>query len=381
MSLDKRNILLVSSAFTPELSPRSFRATELAKEFSIQGHRVTVFTKTRDHDYTDFLKSFPMTIKTWNKSIFRPIPSFRNKYLSFLSRILTRILGLLFEYPAIVEMFQVKKLLKGEIGYDLMISFAVPFPVHWGVAWARSKKNIIADIWIADCGDPYMLGRIDTFRKPFYFKYFEINFCRKCDFLTVPFDGMKEQFYPQFIGKIKTIPQGINFNEIKKYDGKIINEKPVFVFAGTVIPGLRDLSLFLNYLSTLNIDFLFNVYTNQIEWFSNYKELLGEKLSILGYIDRLSLIYKMSKTDFLVNVDTKYDSMTNVEAIPSKLIDYALSGRPILNINSANLDTEMVNEFLNKNYSRRRKINIEAYDIKVVSEAFLKLLNHYNTSN
>ena len=54
--------------------------------------------------------------------------------------------------------------------------------------------------------------------------------------------------------------------------------------------------------------------------------MLGEKLLINGYIDRLSLIFEMSKADFLVNVDTIHDNNSNVEAVPSKLIDYALQG-------------------------------------------------------
>jgi len=35
-------ILIVSNAFYPEISPRSFRTTELAKELSRQGHKDTL---------------------------------------------------------------------------------------------------------------------------------------------------------------------------------------------------------------------------------------------------------------------------------------------------------------------------------------------------
>ncbi|MCK5338692.1 MAG: hypothetical protein KAJ50_07770, partial [Bacteroidales bacterium] len=91
-----------------------------------------------------------------------------------------------FEYPAIEEMFKVKKILKNENGYDLLISFAVPFPVHWGTAWARTKNHEIAKVWVADCGDPYMGNTNDSFRKLFYFKYPEKWFCKKTDFITIP---------------------------------------------------------------------------------------------------------------------------------------------------------------------------------------------------
>lgn len=370
----KKRILLVSSSFFPEISPRSFRATELAKEFYRRGHSVTVISKYRDHDYTDFLSEFPVNLKMWPKS---NIPRFldnKSRLFSRFSKIVSRILSIVFEYPAIQEMFQVSKMLKVETGYDLLISFAVPFPVHWGVARTKSDRYPVAKTWVADCGDPYMFTRLDRFRKPFYFKYQELRFCRKCNYITVPFDAMRNQFYPEFISKTEVIPQGFDFKEITLYEGKFSNNKPVFIFAGSVIPGKRDLTLLLDFLSSYTNDFLFIVYTNQKDWFDAYKSRLGENLVIKDYIDRLSLIFEMSKVDFLVNVDTIHDAQSNIEAVPSKLIDYALSGRPILNIHSANLDKELVLEFLKKDYSGQRQIVKENYDINTVSTQFLELI-------
>jgi len=55
--------------------------------------------------------------------------------------------------------------------YDLLISIAVPYPIHWGVAavWAKDKSKNLAPNWIADCGDPYCFQENDTFKPPFYF--------------------------------------------------------------------------------------------------------------------------------------------------------------------------------------------------------------------
>ncbi len=373
MMIEKKKILLVSSAFYPEISPRSFRATELAKEFCREGYDVTVISKYRNFDYTPFLNDYPISFRMWKKPLFSAIPSSKVKSIAFLNRGFIRLLSIIFEYPAILEMFKVRRMLKREKEYDLMISFAVPFPVHWGVAWSRTNKRRIAEKWIADCGDPYMFARLDTFRKPFYFKYFELNFCRKCDFIAIPFIELQEQFYPQFKPKMKAIPQGFNFNEIRLHKGSINNDIPLFIFAGTVIPGLRDLTLFLDFISSLSKDFQFIVFTNQNEYYSGHKEVLGKKLELRGYVDRLSLIYEMSKADFLVNVDTVHDSSNNIEAIPSKLIDYALSGRPILNLNSANLDVENVLRFLDRDYSGRRMVNKSNFDIKAVAAKFLDL--------
>lgn len=41
-----RKILIISRSFYPMNSPRSFRTTELAKEFARQGHEVRALTTT-----------------------------------------------------------------------------------------------------------------------------------------------------------------------------------------------------------------------------------------------------------------------------------------------------------------------------------------------
>lgn len=370
---NKRKVLLVSSAFYPEISPRSFRATELAKEFCRQGLIVTVITKTRDFDYGDFTKEFPLNLKMMAPSRFPNIPAFNQKFLSFVARAFSRIVSVLFEYPAIEEMFQVKRILKLVSKHDLMISFAVPYPIHWGIARIKHRRERLSPIWIADCGDPYMFSRLDTFRKPFYFRYAEISFCKKCDYISVPFKEMMAQFYPQFTSKIRVIPQGVNFNEIKLYTGNVQNVKPTFVYAGSIIPGKRDLKLFIDFLSDITTDFSFIIYTNRPDWFYQNGKKLGNKLHVLDYIDRFSLIFQMSKADFLVNVDTVYDNKSNIEAIPSKLIDYALAKRPILNIMSDSLDSDLLIEFLNGNYTRQRRVDVYSYDIQKVALQFLSL--------
>jgi hypothetical protein len=44
----KKKLLIVTHGFYPEQSPRSFRATELAKEFCRQGHQVSIIAPYRE---------------------------------------------------------------------------------------------------------------------------------------------------------------------------------------------------------------------------------------------------------------------------------------------------------------------------------------------
>lgn len=363
-------ILLVSNAFYPEISPRSYRATELAKEFSRQDHKVVVITKFRNHDYRDFLLETPVQIKMWKWGRLPEVVISKRNPWAFISRVLKRVLMVLFEYPAIEDMFHVKKMLRREKGYDLMISFAVPYPVHWGVAWAMNRREKIATKWVADCGDPYMGDVLDSFRKPFYFAYLEKWFCRKVDFITIPVQSAIDAYYPEFHGKIKIIPQGFDFNLSTQKHVKYDREVPEFAYAGRFLQGIRDPEPLLAFLLKIEIPFRFHVYTDQPEYLKDYLDLLKEKLIVSEFIPREQLIKELSRMDFLIN----FDNNTTLN-VPSKLIDYSITGRPVLNIKKE-FSAESVKNFLKGNYSDSMQLpDPMCYHIRIVSRQFLELLN------
>jgi hypothetical protein len=365
----KLKILLVSNGFYPEISPRSFRATELAMEFSRQGHDVTVITRFRNHDYKNFLSESPICLRMWSKYRLKEVPNIGGRWTRLLARIINRVLKVLFEYPTIEDMFKLKKILKHENGYNLLISFAVPYPVHWGVAWSRTRKHKIAGKWIADCGDPYMGDILDTFRKPFYFKYIEMWFSRKADFLTIPIEGAIDGYYPEFHRKIRIIPQGFNF-DIETRTKKIPENKiPTFAYAGGFIPGARDPRPFLKYLMSVTTPFRFYIYTNQPELLEPFKKTLDGNLIILPYINRSDLLDILSGMDFLIN----FDNNTSLNS-PSKLIDYAITGRPVLNI-TREFDFAELGHFLNGNYTNSMILpDPRVYHIESVARQFISLL-------
>ena len=68
-----------------------------------------------------------------------------------------------------------------------------------------------------------------------------------------------------------------------------------------------------------------------------------------------------------------FDNNTGVQ-VPSKLIDYALTGRPVLNI-KAKIEHERIVEFLNGDYSGKFNLeDIQNYNIENVVKKFLALL-------
>jgi len=375
--LKQKKILIITHGFYPENSPRSFRATELAKELYSQGNQVTVIAPYRD-GINNFLQEYPIKLINigklkWHIFNFNSLGKLGYLY----NKLVNRLLPLLFEYPAMELFFKIRNALKKEKEvYDLLISIAVPHPIHWAVAsvWNCNNKNNVAKVWVADCGDPYMYSLHDSFRKPFYFHFFENKFLKKADHVSIPFDEMKDLFNKKYREKFITIPQGfkfINHNLAIYQPNRVIT----FSYSGTVMPGSRDPFELINYLEELNVNYCFIIYTAQKHLFNKYEKILNKKIILKDYIKRDQLIYELSKMDFLLNVNTPLNN-GKINAIPSKLIDYYFIQRPVLSYEFGYLPKNVVDEFINSNFQNQHQfINMDRYKIENVVSQFIALCN------
>ena len=370
--MDKKKILIVTHGFYPAQSPRSFRATELAKEFCRQGHQVTVMAPFREgtdklaQEYGFQYKS--LGILNWRIFNFKSLGVVGRLY----NKVVNRVLPLLFEYPMMELFFKVRKALKQEKNtYDLMISIAVPYSIHWGIAsvWKTSGNNV-AKKWFADCGDPYCLQENDTFQSPFYFKWVEKWFMRKADYITVPTVNSFKGYFPEFHSKLRVIPQGFRFEDIEKRE--TINDGILrFGYGGVFIPGRRDPREFIAFLTSLpkSLKFEFHIFTSTPQLVLPF---VGDDIRILVHhlINRKELLATLSSFQFVVNFANKGTAQT-----PSKLIDYAIIGKPILNIETGSLDAEIIKQFLQGIYANALQLeNVDKYKIENIVHLFLKLV-------
>jgi len=358
-------------AFHPDNSPRSFRATELAKEFSRQGHRVEILTKEKGTSYTGFEKQYSFKVLNGLVLIHYNSKIFRTRR-SLARRVIDRFLYQFLFYPDIEIAHAISSYFKhlGE-SYDLLISIAKPYAVHIGCAYGISRNKHLVRNWIADCGDPFTLCKSDPYRFPFYFKWIEKWMFRKTTYITIPVEAARTAYFREFLSKIKVIPQGLNFSEIKLFEGPIYNNCPTFCYAGAIYQKTRNPQKILNYLATLDFDFKFIMYTDLIELLEPYMAKLGKKLQIRKPIPRTMLLYELSKMDFLINIDN-----VNKEQVPSKIIDYTLTKRPIISVDPEVPDYENIYRFLTEDYSGRYKVgNIDDFDISAIARKFIELVN------
>ncbi|MDZ7719668.1 MAG: glycosyltransferase [Balneolaceae bacterium] len=366
----KKKILIVSKSFYPKQTPRSFRTTELVKELSKRGHDIKLLTITHENQLGSLEEKFNINIENLGPLLFKRFNISGNMVTLGVKKIINRILLQFFEYPNIELMFRVKEKLKHEDHYDLLISIAHPHTIHWGTASARTKKHRIANTWIADCGDPYMGQQMYSFRKPFYFSFFEKNFCRKADYISIPKEEAKEAYYDEFKNKLKVIPQGFDFDEINiDEDAYKKNPIPTLAYAGAFYKDTRDPRPFVEFLLKQDVDFKFIVFTNQKGLLESYVGRGNGKLVLKDYIDRSELLNKLSRMDFLVN----FENNSAVQS-PSKLIDYYLTGRPVLSIDPKKIDKKKIIEFLSSNYTKKQIFSDAGkYKIENVVDQFLKL--------
>lgn len=364
-------ILIISQHLFPIQTPRAHRTTELAKELAKQGHDVILYAVLGKHDYSEFevennlkVKSIPIYLQ------FHPYSSDGDSHRNFLDKVLGRLFQKILEFPNIEFMFKAKRILKKEKDIDLLISIADPHQIHWGCAKAKVKNpETFPKVWIADCGDPFMSnGKSSKHLR--YFAKLEKLFCKHCDYITVPVKEAVEAYYPEFRHKIKIIPQGFDFDINWIPETEPINDCPSFAYAGLFYKDIRNPEPFFKFLSSLDRNFRFHVYTKFTELVVPFQKVLGEKLIVHSPISRLDLLEELKKMDFLLNLE----NTDRPNQIPSKLIDYAIVKRPILSIVPTSIDTNKVISFFQKDYSNQLVIlNIERYHISTVASSFTKL--------
>lgn len=366
-----KKILIISRSFYPTNSPRSFRTTELAKELARLGHEVEVLMpeNVKSEQQLEYAKEHHIELEYYGPLKWKQLG--QSKLIGDWKRKFGRLLFLLFEYPNIEIYFKLPRYLKQlETTYDLLISIAVPHENHWAMAKVLSKNHPIAKTWVADCGDPFMDNQLERISPPFYFRFLENKFLKKADYVSVPTQGSVAAYNQKYHHKFRVIPQGFSFENIKITDRFSPNTPIEFAYAGGVsASGVRSPHQLIKYLLSLDQEFRFHIYSNNSADLKNLADQSKGRIVLHQTIPRSELLFKLSKMDFLVNLDNGVSIAT-----PSKLIDYTLAKRPILNVLPEKIDVDLVNQFLDKDYSSAKVINnIDDYNIKNVAKSFLEL--------
>ena len=374
-------IHILTSCFYPELHPRAFRAFELAKEFVRQGDdvQVTILTRVLGVDYEAMQQEYGFHIQIIDlyqrqlgqagqtgMSLTSGNPFMQKLYTIYRWLLEYLLAGNLLRYAP-----KIAKQLVVQPDTDLFISLSTPFMDIMAGALYHKRHSLIHTRFIADSGDPFS-GSQQT-KRAFYWRWAEKWVYSYYDYLTIPTQAAIPA-YKNVIStdKIRIIPQGFDFSAtpIAKYRK---NEVPTFAYAGVFYQDIRNPEFLLEYLAEQKIPFLFRIYlrlkdplTDTI--INKYREQLGDRLEIRYGVERKQLIYELSQCDFLVNVGN-----SNSTQLPSKLIDYGITKRPVFQCNKAHFDKLVFEQFLAFNYTAAQPIDIAPYAIETIVKSYKKL--------
>lgn len=375
-------ILLLSYSFPPENSPRSFRTMELAREFARTGHEVTVFAPRYTGKDTDSERFDGIDVRRLRTGLFVNAPAkaiekdrdhgYHKKLGSTDSRVDRLLRYYLIEAKAEYAFSMLRELLRCNRSFDLAISISYPLWVHLAFSLAITLRPKLSSVAVADCGDPYFFHEVIQ-RAP-YHRTLERFALRPFDFVTVPTKSAISA-YVAFKAKrsIRVIPQGFRLTEIQRahYAPHAI---PTFGYAGSFQPIVRDPSEFLDYLANREEPFQFHIYMTKpaltMSFLRPYQSRFGERLKIYGTANRQQLLYELSQLDFLIDVGN-----TTSNQVPSKLIDYTLTRRPIFSYTPGHFSADAFESFCKGEYTNRRQVEISHYDIAEVARKF-ELLYH-----
>ena len=359
-------IVIISRNTYPHQSPRGFRTAELSEELARRGYDVAVYSITGEYDYSKYTADTGVQIRKI-RTLFDKNANDNSRHPSFIDRILVRLFSRVLFFPDIELLFKVPGILRKESDCDLLITIAYPHTIHWGAAlYKKFHSGHFPRIWISDCGDPYYLNPF--VKAPVYFKPLEKLSCRLTDFITIPTRSSIDGYFKEFHSKIRIVPQGFNFEKtpIASYTP---NEIVTFAFAGAVYNGKRDPRPFMDYLLDSGLAYKFILYLRApLE--EKYLSASDGRIEYRINYQRKDIIRECSQFDFLINI-------TNPSSVqsPSKLIDYGISKRPILDISTLCNEDDQCRflSFYKGDYSQSHTIEIGEYSIERVANGFLAL--------
>ncbi len=370
-----KKIVIVSDHCWPEVNPRAFRTDELIQEFSRRNYLIElvipyglgeIYQTDKNITIYQYRTIFPKdNIKKQEKTeIIEPATS-----VNKLKNILFGVYSALALEPELLNFWQIKQQLK-KIDFkniDIIFSVSIPYTSHLSL-YKYLKNKPTQAIKIADYGDPLCIGN-QTHRfllKPYYIKQ-EKKIIKWFNYISVPIESAKQSYLSlKSEEEIIVLPQAVNLDSFERAIYQK-NEIISFAYAGIFYKNIRYPENFFAALAELKIEFKFHLYTNlsnadTAELIDKYKQQLGDKLVVHGFIPRKECIYNLSKYDFLVNFENK---TTNQQ--PSKLIDYAIAGRPVLSIAwNGVCDEKILEQNLNYEYRPDQFISTSPFDIKQI---------------
>jgi hypothetical protein len=374
-------ILIICHSYKPNNDPRSLRWTALSEEFITLGNEVHVITNNPYQlkkkelcngvniyrlggGWSSFLRFWvnkkvssinvdSMIISSESKSSYQYLKIVNNlkKIIRFIYDVtIKNIYWPDGDFQFIIPAFRLSKFLLNKYKFDALISVSHPFSSHVVAFFIQKKiKNLR---WLADSGDPFSFLKESS---PNNFKiYRKLNYkiehkiLRSADcFSVTTFNtaSLYQKIFPEFANKVKVFPPLLNslFLSAPKVNKYFSENAIIILFVGrfyndirSPIPLLNLLERLLNYSDKLEERIQLHIIGPSIidEKLIQDRPILRNKIFFHGQVPHINAIEAMFSANFLVNIGN-----ITLFQLPSKVVEYMATGRPILNICNTETDS------------------------------------------
>lgn len=232
--------------------------------------------------------------------------------------------------------------------FDALITSSLPFTDHLvGLGVRRAVPSIP---WLADSGDPFYLTHAQPVNNNLL--YDRLNFraeravMRACDSATVTTPQTADMYrdaFPEAAHKVSVIPPLFAASASRSAtDGSGTGPRRL-VFVGTLYRKIRSPAVLLDAFARLAARsphrwelHVYGALHDTADIFTPYARQLGDRLVVHGIVGREQALAAQESAYALVNIgnDTPHQ-------LPSKVVEYASTGRPIVNFARSSEDSSV----------------------------------------
>ncbi|NIM19654.1 MAG: hypothetical protein GTO51_04645 [Candidatus Latescibacteria bacterium] len=371
-------LLVISHAYSPTISPRAFRWSVITEYWAAENHVVDVIAAWRPglareeagavnvhrvgfaaaEEFRDRLDNIATAHQQQaGRTAASDLGGIKIHAASGLSAALKWVYGHTWKkiwwpdsscrwyFPALRKATQ----LLSHRRHDAIITVSLPFTAH--LVGLRVKRRFPSLKWLADTGDPFsFLEKPDANNRRLYARLnrsFDGKVFHYADAVTVTTGETLSRYsdlFPDYAEKVSVVPPVMGELQDTSARGRTFAADDVIrlVYMGRLYRDNRNpdflLRLFDELLKTdlagkLELHF-FGSSNDCKDILDQHRSLHGEKIFLHGSVSHHEAIRAMIDSDVLINIGnaTPYQ-------LPSKVVEYVGTGKPILNLASHERDT------------------------------------------
>lgn len=358
-----KDLLIISFSYAPMLNPRAFRWTALAEEFARRGVRVRVVcswqlgtASQQTINGVEIHRVGNRFIERIRALLARLRGQFHRKRAEpFLQKpvaSLGNIVGWIWRQVAwpdttcvwYATALREAEILLRETPNATIVSVSPTFTAALvGNAIARRQSGFR---WVLDMGDPFSIAEESPANNFWFYgglnRRVERELLRNADAVTLTNKNVRQRYaelYPECIDRMHVIPPlltGVSLQPEMQPTAPLILDGPIrIVYVGSLYGQLRRpdflLALFMGLMKTgetrrLELHFFGDTHECN-DAFAPYVNQIGRTIHLHGVVPRKDALAAVREATIVVNLGN-----TNPCQLPSKLVEYAAVGKPILNI-------------------------------------------------